>query len=154
MAEHVNGDTHAAGAGKAGPSRRRRPRPTEPPPTHGDILEAVDRVSGRQDEAERHVDLMAMTVQRIEKAVVEGLAQLHVEVSGIRDSIGVEGQDQYGKPIGTGVVGRLMRLERRNGRWDGWLKWASGAAAAVAVIAGIVGPILWWLIENRVEFLR
>ena len=116
-------------------------------PSHGDIMDAVRILSDRQDTAERHVDLMTMTVQRIEKALTEGLSAIHLEMTAIKDSIGDEGQDEYGKPIGRGVVGRLMRMERRIGRYDGWVKWATGALFA----AGVFGSILWWAWEAKLK---
>lgn len=137
----------AAGRGGARAAARRRARPAEPPPTHGDILDAVSRVGGRQNESERQADLMAMTLQRLEKAVTDGFAAVGKEMADVRRAIGEEGEDEYGKPIGTGVVGRLMRLEHRFG---GWRRWVAGAGATLLVLA----PVIWFLVEKRVEFLR
>jgi hypothetical protein len=70
-------------------------------------------------------------------------------------SIGTESQDEYGVPVGTGIVGRLMRLERdvqrRFATWDGWVKTATGAIAAATVLGGV----LWWLLGERLgELLK
>lgn len=138
-----------AANGSSEASSRRKPR-EEPTPTHGDIMDAVARLAVRQDDGERQSDLMAMTVQRIEKALAEGLHGIQAEMKAIKDSIGDEGEDEYGKPIGRGVVGRLMRMERRLGRYDGWVKWATGAVAAV----GTMGTALWMLWGEIKEFLR
>jgi hypothetical protein len=129
------------------PSAAHRPRPvaTRPEqPTHADIM---DRIGDRQDEADRHADLMTMTVQRIEHAVAALAEQVASEMAAIRDSIGDEGQDEYGKPVGRGVVGRLMRMERRLGRYDGWVKWATGAVASALLFAGV----LWWAWQPKLE---
>lgn len=129
------------------PSAAQRPRPavTRPEqPTHADI---IDRIGERQDETERLADLMTMTVQRIEKAVEALAEQVTSEMAAIRASIGDEDQDEYGKPIGRGVVGRLMRMERRLGRYDGWIKWATGAGAAALLFAGV----LWWAWQPKLE---
>jgi len=69
------------------------------------------------------------------------------------EAIGTERLDEYGKPVGTGIVGRLMRLERdvasRFGKYDGWVKMLTGAAVAI----GIIGPVLWWLVGDKMADL-
>jgi hypothetical protein len=72
---------------------------------------------------------------------------------GLTLAIGAESFDEYGKPVGTGIVGRLMRLERdvqkRFATWDGWVRMASGAALA----AGVLGAVLWWVLGERLAEL-
>jgi len=79
--------------------------------------------------------------------ILDAVAGLHAEITAIKESIGGEGEDEYGKPIGRGVVGRLMRIERRIGRYDGWIRWATGAAAAAAFF----GSVLWWAWEAKLK---
>ncbi|MDP1738924.1 MAG: hypothetical protein Q8L23_15965 [Caulobacter sp.] len=139
-------DPSLAESGRPAPRRRK----AEPPPSHADILAGVERVTARQDEAERLQDMHIVTAQRLEVAVANGFAAAQTEMGAIRKSIGDEGEDAYGKPVGTGVVGRLMRLEHRLSRYDGWVKSAGAAGIPLAIAGGVV----WWLIQNRLEFLR
>jgi len=104
-----------------------------------------DPVAGvlrRQDALERNDELRALAMQRIE-----------IKADQILQALGDEGEDRYGRPIGTGIVGRLMRLElrveRRFGLYDGLRRYAAGVAAGVAV----AGAALWWVISDRIGSL-
>ena len=103
----------------------------EPMPNHRDIM-------ARLAEHERRAGMTDLVMQRIEKKLDDALK-----------AIGGESEDEYGKPIGTGVVGRLMRLELRFDVYrkvldrGGWL--VVGGAAVLA----ISGPLVWWLVEGR-----
>jgi hypothetical protein len=79
--------------------------------------------------------------------------EIYALLETLTEAIGTERLDEYGKPVGTGIVGRLMRLERdvasRFGRYDGWVKMLTGAAIAI----GIIGPVLWWLVGDKMADL-
>lgn len=81
--------------------------------------------------------------------------EIYALLEALTEAIGTERLDEYGKPVGTGIVGRLMRLERdvqrRFATWDGWVKTATGAAMAATVLGGV----LWWLLGERLgELLK
>lgn len=67
----------------------------------------------------------------------------------VLDTIGDENVDSYGKRTGTGLVGRMMRLEQcvagRFAKYDGWVKLVIGFFIA----ATIFGPIIWWLTAEK-----
>ena len=119
------------------PVARRRARAVDQPEgkTHDEIYQLIEASSLKADQA----------VQAT--AEIKGLLEI------LTAAIGSESQDEYGKPVGTGIVGRLMRLERdvqrRFAVWDGWVKTATGAALA----AGILGGVLWWLLGERLAEL-
>ena len=79
--------------------------------------------------------------------------EIYALLETLKEAIGSENLDEYGKPVGTGIVGRLMRLERdvasRFGKYDGWVKMLTGAAVAI----GIIGPVLWWLVGDKMADL-
>ena len=79
--------------------------------------------------------------------------EIYALLETLTEAIGTERLDEYGKPVGTGIVGRLMRLERdvasRFGKYDGWVKMLTGAAVAI----GIIGPVLWWLVGDKMADL-
>lgn len=115
--------------------------PSKTPPTlpedasHADILAAV-RLLGES------VNLQAMTLQRVE-----------TKVDDVRKCIGDEGEDERGAKVGTGIRGRLMRLEdrvdRRFDTFDDWRNYAVGALAAGSILIAAV----WWIIQDKVGHL-
>jgi hypothetical protein len=118
---------------------RRRARVVNQPEgkTHDEIYQLIEASSLKAAQAER------------ERAEITAL------LTTLTAAIGIESLDEYGKPVGTGIVGRLMRLEnnvqRRFATWDGWVKTATGAAMA----ATILGGVLWWLLGERLgELLK
>ena len=118
------------------PAPRRRARVTSPEgKTHDEIYQLVEE-SGRQS-----------------AQALQATAEIKTLLEGLTSAIGSESQDEYGKPVGTGIVGRLMRLERdvqkRFATWDGWVKTATGAVMA----AGLLGGVIWWLLGDRLAEL-
>ena len=119
------------------PAPRRRVRAVDIPEgkTHDEIYQLVADSSLKADQA------------------VQASAEIKGLIEGLTLAIGSESQDEYGKPVGTGIVGRLMRLERdvqkRFATWDGWVRMASGAALA----AGVLGAVLWWVLGERLAEL-
>lgn len=120
------------------PAPRRRARVTAPEgKTHDEIYQLVEE-SGRQS-----------------AQALQATAEIKTLLEGLTSAIGSESQDEYGQPVGTGIVGRLMRLERdvqkRFATWDGWVKTATGAVMA----AGLLGGVIWWLLGERLgELLK
>jgi hypothetical protein len=116
---------------------RRRSRAVNQPEgrTHDEIYHLVEE-SGRQS-----------------AQALQASAEIKALLTSLTASIGSESQDEYGNPVGTGIVGRLMRLERdvqrRFATWDGWVKTATGAIAAATVLGGV----LWWLLGERLGAL-
>lgn len=106
-------------------------------------------------EGKTHDEIYALVEQSARQAEQAWQASTQIEqmLKDLTHAIGTESQDEYGKPVGTGIVGRLMRLERdvahRFGRFDGWIKMLTGAGAVLAVI----GPVLWWLLGDRLSDL-
>lgn len=99
---------------------------------------AAETAGRLAQDAVQRADLSHMTGQRIEKKLDEAL-----------NALGGEREDERGEKVGTGIIGRLMRVEasvtRRFAQYDGWVKLVVGFTAAVAVF----GPILWWLLQER-----
>jgi len=118
------------------PPRRRSRQVNQPEgKTHDEIYQLIEESSLKADQA------------------VQASAEIKELLEKLNLAIGSEGEDEYGKPIGTGIVGRLMRLERdvqrRFATWDGWVKTATGAAMA----ATLLGGVLWWLLGDRLAVL-
>ena len=103
--------------------------------THDEIYQLIEESSLKSDQA------------------VQASAEIKGLLEALTAAIGSEGQDEYGQPVGTGIVGRLMRLEHdvahRFGKFDGWVKMLTGAGVAFAII----GPALWWLTGDRLALL-
>lgn len=97
-------------------------------------------------------DLVEKSAKQAEQAW-QASAQIETMLKQLTYAIGTESQDEYGKPVGTGIVGRLMRLEHdvasRFGKFDGWVKIATGAGMVLAFLA----PVLWWLLGDRLGLL-
>ncbi len=105
--------------------------------THDEIYQLIEESSLKSDQA------------------VQASAEIKGLLEALTAAIGSEGQDEYGQPVGTGIVGRLMRLERdvqrRFATLDGWTRTAAGVAMAAAVLGGV----LWWLVgEKLAELLK
>lgn len=104
-----------------------------------------------QPESKTHDEIYALVEQSSRQAeqAFQATSQIEQMLKDLTEAIGSENLDEYGKPVGTGIVGRLMRLERdvasRFGKYDGWVKMLTGAAFAI----GIIGPVLWWLVGDK-----
>jgi hypothetical protein len=90
-----------------------------------------------------------LRVRQVNQPETKTHDEIYALLETLTEAIGTERLDEYGKPVGTGIVGRLMRLERdvasRFGKYDGWVKMLTGAAVAI----GIIGPVLWWLVGDK-----
>ncbi|MFN8993984.1 MAG: hypothetical protein ACK5X3_10050 [Pseudomonadota bacterium] len=108
-----------------------------------------------QPEGKTHDEIYQLIEQSASKAeqAWQATAKIEEMLTGLTKAIGSESQDKYGQPVGTGIVGRLMRLEHdvahRFGKFDGWVKMLTGAGVAFAII----GPALWWLTGDRLALL-
>jgi hypothetical protein len=104
-----------------------------------------------QPESKTHDEIYALVEHSSRQAeqAFQATSQIEQMLKDLTEAIGSENLDEYGKPVGTGIVGRLMRLERdvasRFGKYDGWVKMLTGAAFAI----GIIGPVLWWLVGDK-----
>lgn len=76
--------------------------------------------------------------------------QMSTDITSIKKTVGDSGRDEHGKIIGTGIAGDLARLSEKVSRYDGWVKFGTGFMAAMF----LVGPIIWWLVERRLEIFR
>lgn len=64
----------------------------------------------------------------------------------VLDRLGEESADGSG---GTGLIGRVMRMEAKVHAYDELKQRAYGALATLAVSAGV----LWWLVKDRLSAL-
>lgn len=116
------------------PTRRRKPAPQR---SHDEIYDLTAKADKAARDAVHRTDMLTEVVQRVELKLDEVVM-----------AIGKESEDERGERVGTGVVGRLMRLESRvDGRfslYDGWVKLAIGFGVAVTVLA----PVVWWLVNG------
>ena len=108
-----------------------------------------------QPEGRTHDEIYTLVEEsgRQSAQALQASAEIKALLTSLTSAIGTESQDEYGNPVGTGIVGRLMRLERdvqrRFATWDGWVKTATGAIAAATVLGGV----LWWLLGERLAGL-
>lgn len=125
-------------------ARKRRPVPQR---SHEDIYDLVQKAASIAEEAKRHAadavgraDLSHLVGQRVEK-----------KLDALIKSVGEESEDGRGEKVGTGAIGRLMRLETNVGRrfalYDGWVKVVVGFTAAAAILL----PAIWWLVSGHLE---
>lgn len=121
------------------PMPKRIPKPQR---SHEEIYDLITVNSRKADDAVHRTDMLTEVVQRVEG-----------KLDALLKSMGSEAEDERGTRVGTGVVGRLMRLEtsvaKRFSQYDGWVKLVVGFTAAVAVAA----PIIWWLVSSKLEVL-
>lgn len=93
--------------------------------------------------------LNSITLQRIETA----LTGLKADVQKLADAVGWEKLDEKGEPIGTGLTGRVMRVENtvkaKVTAFEGMRKYATGATAGM----GLMIVAIWWLIADKVQGL-
>jgi hypothetical protein len=110
---------------------------------------SLENISRRVDALENRDAIDTVTMQSLQKTIAEFTRALN----GLSAKIGGEDADQYGHPIGTGLTGRLMRLEIEVGRrgriYEGLSKYAAGAVAATALL----GVVIWWLLGDKLETL-
>lgn len=85
------------------------------------------------------------------------LKDLAEAVGKLTDCIGYERTDEYGRPVGTGVVGRIMRMEisirSQSGAARSWLRYAAGAASGFGLGVMLLGGFLVWIVGPRLEAL-
>lgn len=125
-------------------ARQTPPASPEPMPNHRDIM-------ARLAEHERRAGMADLVMQRIEKKLDDLKREFGEGLEKVEIAIGWEKQDERGKPIGTGVVGRLMRLEIRTDGFHAMVeRWRWILVGAVAVLMVVV-PFVWWLIDERVS---
>ena len=119
--------------------RRRKPRAAR---SHEEIYDLVASSNKKAADAVQRTDLMAGVVQRVES-----------KLDDLLKIMGTEHEDERGEKVGTGVVGRLMRVEasvaKRFIQYDGWVKLVVGFTAAVAIF----GPVLWWLTSDKLSIV-
>lgn len=88
-----------------------------------------------------------VTLQKI-LTEVKGLT---TKVDSLTDAVGWEKLDEKGEPIGTGLTGRVMRVENnvkaKVTAFDGMRKYATGATAGM----GLMMVAIWWLISDKIQ---
>lgn len=118
------------------------PRKPRPQRSHEEIYDLLAVNSRKSDDAVHRADMLTEVVQRVEK-----------KLDDLLKSVGSESEDHRGEKIGTGVVGKVMRLEaavaKRFGQYDGWVKIVVGFTACAAMLL----PALWWLTGGRISGL-
>ena len=124
--------------------------------SHEEIYNLIAEALGKAREAEQAAGI---AVEKAKEAVGNADAAYLVvqrvegKIDDLIQTIGSEGFDDHGVRIGTGIVGRLMRVEacvaKRFGLYDAWLRFAAGVAAAVSVAAAV----FWWLLSERIAML-
>jgi hypothetical protein len=75
--------------------------------------------------------------------ILAAIKALGVKVDALAQAVGTEDYDHHGQRIGTGVRGRIMRLELRV---DLWRNRIIGALFAGSVLIACV----WWLVQDKV----
>ncbi|GEM_PF-4469744 len=91
--------------------------------------------------------LNGITLQRISADLIA----LRGEVKALAEAVGWEKLDEKGDPIGTGLTGRVMRVENnvkaKVTAFDGMRKYATGATAGM----GLMMVAIWWLISDKIQ---
>lgn len=91
--------------------------------------------------------LNGITLQRISTDLIA----LRGEMTALREAVGWEKLDEKGEPIGTGLTGRVMRVENnvkaKVTAFDGMRKYATGATAGM----GLMMVAIWWLISDKIQ---
>lgn len=112
-------------------------------PSHADILAEV---RGYRSELTTYV-LAQQRDAAASKATADALARIEA-------SIGWCKLDEHGLLIGEGLCGEVGRLKERVDKrfqlYDGMERFVKGSLAAALV----AGAIIWWLIAERLGFLR
>lgn len=115
-------------------------------PSHGDLLKAIRAAERKADTASSATGAHAMALQR-----VEGKMDQIIKV------LGAEDRDERGAAIGTGLTGRLMRLEhqvrRRFATYDNIRALATGGLAGAGVVGGGLIATLWWALGDKLGHL-
>lgn len=121
------------------PRRRRQPSPAR---SHEEIYDLVAKATENAADARSRADMSHLVGQRVEK-----------KLDDLIKAVGSESEDDRGVRIGTGVVGRLMRLETNVGKrfalYDGWTKLVIGFSACAAVLV----PVVWWLVSDKLSIV-
>lgn len=117
--------------------------PKDEHPTHGAILQAVLEVqkqlgalSSQVGEVVRDVAVITMDTQGMKISVVD-----------LKNAIGTETTNEDGKKTGSGIFGRVGRMENRQLVYDRW----TNRAVGIAMAATVFGGALWWLLESKLE---
>ena len=111
-------------------------------PTHGAILQAVlevqrqiGQLTNKVDEVVRDVAVITMDTQGMKSSVVD-----------LKNAIGTETTNEDGKKTGSGIFGRVGRMENRQLVYDRWTNRAIG----ISMAATLFGTILWYVIGDKV----
>lgn len=95
-------------------------------------------------------DVNKLVWQKIQTTMAEMSSQL----TELREAVGFTSTDERGQPIGTGIKGDVMRIrikvDQKFSMYEGFAKYATGALMAASLAVGIV----WWLVQDRVDFLK
>ena len=87
------------------------------------------------------------------KRTDDALTGLKDAVTDLTAAIGHEGEDEYGKKTGTGVVGRLMRLEIRVGSGLRFTAHLRSIGYGVAGTVTALAPVIWWLTSDKLAHI-
>ena len=121
------------------PMTKRARKPLRSPE---EIYDLITVSAAKASDAVHRTDMLTEVVQRVER-----------KLDDLLKSVGAEAEDERGTRVGTGVVGRLMRLEtavaKRFGQYDGWVKIVVGFTACGALLL----PALWWLAGGKLSGL-
>lgn len=99
-------------------------------------------------------DIMnGVTLQKVLTQLGELRTEFKTDMAAVKDAIGWEKTDEHGEPIGTGLTGRVMRVENtvkaKVTAFEGMRKYATGATAGM----GLMIVAIWWLIADKVQGL-
>lgn len=110
--------------------------PKDEHPTHGAILQAVLEVqrqlgalSSQVGDVVRDVAVITMDTQGMKSTVID-----------LKNAIGTETTNEDGKKTGSGIFGRVGRMENRQLVYDRW----TNRVVGIAMAASVFGSVFWW----------
>lgn len=100
-------------------------------------------------DATTQTGLQALALQGVQKE----LQTLGGKIDTLIATVGAEEVDRSGQTVGTGLCGRIVRIERRVRDTDIWRDRLKVAITTALPLIGIFGGLLWWLTSPQLTAL-